>query len=153
MLSRFSRQRARARQRYAAFVREGMGKAPPEGFAPEAQDGRILGDDRFIERVLRRQGRATPRGISVKDVIEAVSRSYRLDEATLQRSGRRRRPAEARAMVGWLIRDLPGVSLTDAAERLSRDLSSLSAAATRLERRASQDKGLTQRYQRLRRNL
>ena len=67
--------------------------------------------------------------------------------------GRGHQPAEARGLVAWLVRELGGVSLTAAAERLKRDLSSLSAAATRLERRAWQNPWLAQRCQRLRKSL
>ena len=127
---------------------EGIDQATSEDFDLGAQDGRILGDDRFVER-MRRQGGATPRRVTLDEVIKAVCRAYRLKEATLRGSGRRRRPAEARAMVAWLIRDLAGVFLTKVATRLSRDISSISAAATRLEQRAKGDKALAQRHRKL----
>ena len=134
---------------HLAYNSEGIDQAASEDYDLGAQDGRILGDERFFERVCRRQGGATPRRLTLDEVIKAVCRAYRLKEATLRGSGRRRRPAEARAMVAWLIRDLAGVSLTKAATRLSRDISSLSAAATRLEQRAKGGKALAQRHRKL----
>ena len=128
---------------------EGIDQAASEDFDLGAQDGHILSDDRSVERVRRRQGGATPRRVTLDGVIKAVCRAYRLEEATLRGSGRRRRPAKARAMVAWLIRDLAGVSLTKAATRLSRDISSLSAATTRLEQRAKGDRALAQRHRKL----
>jgi REP element-mobilizing transposase RayT len=153
VLAQFADRRAEARRRYRAFVAAGIGQAPSEGFALDAQDGRILGDDRFIERVRRHQGKAPAKAVALTTVIKAVGRAYGLEASALWAPGRQRHPAEARAMVAWLVRELPGLSLTEAAQRLGRDISSLSAAATRLARRARQDKGLARRHARLRQGL
>ncbi|MFQ5756210.1 MAG: hypothetical protein ACE5H7_08955 [Acidiferrobacterales bacterium] len=95
-------------------------------------------------------GRAAPPPVTLDDVFGRVCHVYGFDEPALIAPGRGRQPAKARGLVTWLVRELAGVSLTAAAERLKRDLSSLSAATTRLARRARQNSRLAPRWQRLR---
>ncbi len=40
-------------------------------------------------------------------------------------------------MAAWIVQDVPSVSLTDLARRMARDVSSLSAAAARMQKRSS----------------
>lgn len=153
VLAQFAAQRSCARQRYASFIGAGTGTASRDDFDPAAQDGCTLGDNRFIDEILRKQGRAAPPSATLDDVIGRAGLVYGLDEAAFMAPRRGRQPAEARGLVAWLVRELAGASLTAAAERLKWDLSSLSAAATRLQRRARQDPRLAQRCQRLRNAL
>ena len=59
--------------------------------------------------------------------------------------GKARRASEARATMAWLVRELPHVTLADLSTHLGRDLTTLSAAATRLQQRAGTDMVRAQR--------
>ena len=76
-----------------------------------------------------------------------------LSEQELAAPGKGRAASQARAFIGWLVRQVPELSLQEAAKRLGRDISSLSAAATRLERRVQQDAELERVVARLRADL
>ncbi len=54
VLSQFAKRKDAARRRYAKFVADGMGEGYRAEFHGGGVDARILGDDRFAERVLRR---------------------------------------------------------------------------------------------------
>jgi hypothetical protein len=54
---------------------------------------------------------------------------------TLTAPGNGRPPYEARALIAWLMPQLPELSLQEDGKRLGRDISSLSATAMRLEQR------------------
>ena len=73
MLAQFAAQCSCARQRYAAFIGAGTGTALSAGFDPAAQDGCTLGDNRFIDEILREQGRAAPPSVTLDVVIARAS--------------------------------------------------------------------------------
>jgi chromosomal replication initiation ATPase DnaA len=83
------------------------------------------------------EGDGTPRKITVEEILSAVLRRYSLSPSALTRSGKERNPARARAMAAWIVQDVPSVTLTELAERVGRDVSSLSAAAQRMQKQAS----------------
>ncbi len=73
VLAQFAAQCSCARQRYAAFIGAGTGTASSAGFDPAAQDGCTLGDNRFIDEILREQGRAAPPSVTLDVVIARAS--------------------------------------------------------------------------------
>ncbi len=55
------------------FIGAGTGTASSAGFDPAAQDGCTLGDNRFIDEILREQGRAAPPSVTLDVVIARAS--------------------------------------------------------------------------------
>ena len=95
ILSQFSQQKAAAKRRYAKFIQEGLG----EGYRIEfhsggEEDTRVLGEDRFINRVFKRdKPRLKPP--SVKKIIQVVCQHYSVKEKELSDRSRQRHLAEA----------------------------------------------------------
>ena len=67
--------------------------------------------------------------------------------------GKQRRPAEARALLCWLVREIGKPSLTELSRELRRDVSSLSMAMSRLLRHAKTASDLAARMERLKRDV
>lgn len=150
VLSQFGKHTTRARERYARFVAEGVGEGHREEFHRGSGSGSILGDDRFAEEAMARAGRRESRPVALKEVIEVVCAEVGVSEQELAAPGKRRPASQARALLAWLVRQLPELSLQELANRLGRDISSLSAAATRLEKRISEHAELKRTVHQLR---
>ncbi|XSG84916.1 MAG: transposase [Methylohalobius sp. ZOD2] len=63
VLSQFHSHSETARARYAKFVMDGMGGSRRPEFQTGSAEGRLLGDDGFIERVLRQANQPVPKSV------------------------------------------------------------------------------------------
>ncbi len=153
VLSQFGRNTTRARERYARFVAEGRGEGRREEFHRDSTQGRILGDDRFAEEAMARAGRQERRAVNLGEVLGAVCARLGISEEELAVAGKARAGSQGRALTAWLVRQVPELSLQEAACRLGRDISSLSAAATRLEGRVREDTELARMIAQLKADL
>ena len=80
------------------------------------------------------------------EIIETVGKEYGLTEEEMSATGRQRVRAEARGMIAYLVRETTGLSLTELARRMNRDVSTLSFAADKMMRRSNyQNKGVRSR--------
>lgn len=133
----FAKKRERAVRAYAAFIRDGLGEERrPEFHGEGIADSRVFGEDDFVARMVG-EGRDILPKIAVEDILSAVVRRYSLSPDDLARPGKERSPARARAMAAWLVQDVLSVTLRALAERTARDVSSLSAAAQRMQKRSA----------------
>ena len=147
VLSHLASQKAKARRLYQRFVQAGIGEGHREEFHRGSHEGRALGDDRFIEDALQKGGERLAQPVSVDEVIAAVLPLYRLTEADLSAAGKDRVASQARALAAWVVREVPGITLVELAERLHRDAVSLSNAARRLAVRLDDDQSLKTKVQ------
>jgi len=145
VLGRFASQRGEAIRRYSSFIAEG-GNADAKDFQRGEKDARILGDDVFAEKALASQGESVA-SINLDDCIHVVCKHYALTAADLAIKDQRRKPSEARAVIGWTGRQSGGFTLSEAARRFGRDVATMSLAVRRLQDRADKDKGLEGRLQ------
>jgi REP element-mobilizing transposase RayT len=135
-LAMFSRNRAQAVKVYSEFIRDGL----TEGHRPEFHgegnhDSRILGDDGFVERMAG-EGAAPFGTVSINDLLTAVCRRYSVTTYDIARPGKERPLSRVRSMAAWIVQDESSVTLKQLAERTGRDVSSLSAAAQRMQKRS-----------------
>jgi len=86
---------------------------------------------------------------SLADVIAAVCGHYEIKPQELSGGGRQRNLTEPRAVVAYLVRESENLSLTDLSKELQRDLSGLSQAAPRLEKRMHTDQNLSQKINKI----
>lgn len=140
VLGRFGDQASEAIRRYSFFVADGANVGTKD-FQRGEKDVRILGDDVFAERVLAGQGEGGV-SISLDDCIHVVCERYELTEADLAVKGQRRKPSEARAVIGWVARQNGGITLSEIARRFGRDVATLSLSVRRLQDRAARDEKL-----------
>jgi putative transposase len=141
-LSMFSEKEGLARRRYQQFLHEAAYDAIKPEFRLGNIEGRILGDDSFAEEALRKSGEPLMVRSSVDDVLAVVSAHYGMTVKDMAASGKGRREAEARAMAALIVRETPGLSLSELSKRVNRDLSALSWGAKRITARMGKDKQL-----------
>ena len=120
-----------------------------EDFHRGAGDTRILGEDKFLNRVLAKADRpAARKPASIGAIMRQVARHYRTSEKELCAQSRRRELAEARGVVAWLAVEQGGVTLREVAAHLNRDPSAISYALRRISEKARQSRAFQKRLQR-----
>lgn len=123
-LDMFHRDRTRARRAYRRFVLDGVSRRVDNGLAMGRSDEpRVLGSDRFLERVKERR---LPRSVRTLDsMIDVLCRRHGVDAAELSTPGRRRDLARLRAMLAYHAVTLRIATLSDLARRFGRNVSTL----------------------------
>ena len=145
VLSQFAQRQKTARTRYREFVANGKSEGHRAEFHQGTSEGRILGDDTFVERVYTESEQGEKKAVTLDDIIERVGNLYGLTAEEITAGGKQRYPAEARGMIAHLVREVSGLSLTDLSIRMKRDASSLSGAAERVLSRSKEDSDLAER--------
>ena len=120
---------------YREFIADGLGEGHRKDFHRGSFEGRALGDDAFIDQALLRAEEVRAVAMNLNQVIEIVCSVYQLTGAELRKAGKAQPAAEARALAALLVRNCEALSLVELAELLRRDLSGLSQAARRIERK------------------
>ena len=139
ILSQFAENRKRAVELFGDFVSNGKDEGHREEFYQGNVEGRILGEDRFAEEALQKGSQQLARQASLEQVLQTVCEQYKISLSELSAGSRLRRIAEARAVAAFIVRDMDHLSLTDLSRMLGRDLSGLSQAASRLDKRLRSD--------------
>lgn len=148
VLAHFGRRRSVARRNFSAFFREPEER--PYGKARRYVQT-IVGEEGFASQVLER---AEPEELLVRRVEPAnllrwVAGQEKFDLAALRGPSRRRDLTEARALCGYLARDVARMPLTKIAREVGRDGSTLWRDVRELEARMKVSKPLRDRVQRL----
>jgi len=141
----FSEQATEAVRRFSHFVTDGMQQEHRREFHSGSFEGRILGDDRFVEEALARSGDGMGLPTSLDAIVETVCSVYDLQVKALTSRSRMRQLTEARAVAALLVREESGLLLADLAKKLNQDLSSLSQSARRLELRMNEEGEVAER--------
>lgn len=152
ILQQFDEAKAEAIVLYNQFQLEGLGEEPRKEFHTGDFEGRILGNERFIEEVMSRESQLEKKA-TLTQVLHTVSEKYRLHQHDLHSRSRQGKRAEARAMAALFVRESEHLSLTDLSKELERDLSGLSQAAGRLERKMKQDSKLAEIFESIKTSL
>jgi REP element-mobilizing transposase RayT len=125
VLSRFAVDRAVARGAYQRYVLAGINEGRRDDFHRGSEGGRLLGDDRFIEDVLRGHRERARNKPDLRRLIELVCEELGVAPGTLLPPGKDRRAAQIRKWVALLYQDSGG-TLTEAAKYFNRDITTLS---------------------------
>ena len=145
VLSQFGTRFAISCKRYEAFVHAGRGEGRRGEFhCGGDRDQRVLGDDRFAQRILNKSC-ASPKRVTLDRLIKTVGQGYRLTESDLASANRARQASEARCVIGWLAQESGQVTLTEVGRRFGRDVTTLSRGVRRLALKAKISKVLAQR--------
>lgn len=143
VLSQFGRRLKTSRAQYGEFVHFGRKEGHRREFHEGTSEGRILGDDSFVERAYEKSEQCEEKSETLDEIIERVGKEYGLTAEEMSARGRQRYPAEARGMIAYLVREATGLSMTELARRMKRDVSTLSLAADKIMRRSNyQNKGI-----------
>jgi REP element-mobilizing transposase RayT len=128
-----------ARRRYARFIGEGMDQGHRPEFYAGDQDSRIVGTDRFIERLRQHISIEKHKPVSLDEVVAHVCAGYGVDEHALAAPGRQRITAQARALIGWLALHTKASTLVEVSRRYGREPSGLSRQVARLDHEGRTD--------------
>jgi len=139
ILGLFAKRLNTCRKRYAAFVQEGLEEGFREDFHRGGKDGRVLADDRFLQKVLGKSSATLPE-VTLREIAALVSADYGLDGLELSGSSRNRVLSEARAVVGWLARRLGAASTKEVAVFFHREASTFSRHIGRIDAEARASK-------------
>ena len=153
VLRQFSDQSLTALRLYQDFVCQGETEGRRREFHSGSAEGRMLGDDVFVEQVLVNIEERFERRHSLEQLIETVCAVYEIPYSVLSEPGRCRDVSEARAVVAIFVLGSVNLKLTDLGKFLQRDLSGLSQAAGRLRKRLLSDSHLAGKVERVRMKL
>jgi REP element-mobilizing transposase RayT len=148
MLGQFGKSVAKARAGYRAFVLDGLGEEHRPEFHGGGEDPRVLGDDNFVDQCLSDSGGMRLR-LTAKEIADRVCLAYNIDEGTLKTQSQQRVFSEARAVVGWLARELGCVTLSEVGKHVNRDVGSISSSVRRLSERMQEAPELAERVRSL----
>jgi putative transposase len=137
-----------AKERYARFVADGLQEGHREDFHRGIAKG-ILGDDHFIENALRQANRESRGPIHLESIISLACAARKMDLDQISGTGRGRAGAEARALIAYLALESRAATLTQVGVFVNRDISTLSAAVTKLRERMKRDPELAAETNRL----
>ena len=152
VLGMFGTDAGSARSSYVSFVNDGVSEGRRGEFHSGTCDGRLLGDDTFVDTAL---GKASEKRLrtTVDDVVQAVCRVFQCTVRDLRSPGKERPYTEARAVASLLVQERPHLSLTELGRALSRDISPLGRVGRRLQREAAQDDRLQDLLKKVRKEL
>jgi len=154
VLAQFSPNLEQSRWQFAEFVAERILLGHRDEFYGKGSvDSRIIGEDRFVEKVLSESDCLQAPKPSIEKVLETVEKIYDLQKGDMRAAGKKRRLSEARGLAAWAILELTDATLTDLAKRLGRDVSTISAASRRFDERRKRDLILRGRLELLEKEL
>jgi len=132
VLGQFGAETTTARHNFAKFIKEGIELDSDNKFHHGSKkDGRIIGDDTFLDQILNRKDIPTKKP-GFDEVEVAVCQVFSLSRSELQKKGTRHKPAQARALIGLIATQLEISTLTEVANYFQRDISTLSTGIKRL---------------------
>lgn len=136
VLSQLSTKKQNAQKLYRQFVHEGLSGDHCEVFHQKGQvDNRVMGDERFAEQALRAANDRLEVTIDLEQLLSTVSRYYNMERGQLKAAGKTRKATEARAVTALLVQEYGCSTLTELAKIFDRDVTSVSSAARRLEKK------------------
>ena len=145
VLSQFAKEKRRAIGKYRDFVLAGKDEVHRKEFHQGNREGRILGEDRFAEEAISRASQKFSRKTTLEHVLLKVCEEYDIGLDELSSGSRQKRITEPRSVTALLVREIDHISLMELGLRIERDLSGLSQAASRLDKKIRQDKELSDR--------
>jgi chromosomal replication initiation ATPase DnaA len=106
----------------------------PEYYGATGKDSRLLGDDAFVESVLRQAEQRKASVVPAAKLLETVCNIYDLTGSEITDGSRL--ASEIRSMTAWIAKKTAVYTLAELAKATGRDPSSLSSATNRIEARA-----------------
>ena len=152
LLEHFGRSLATARDGYRKFVLDSLGEEHRPEFYGTGEDTRFFGNDNFREKCLSCPD-DLPRRLTVQEIAAKVCIGYGISEPDLKSPSQNRKISEARAVVGWLARELGCVTLSEVGRLVNRDVGSISSAVRRLSDRMQEIPEIAEKVQSMKRTL
>jgi REP element-mobilizing transposase RayT len=145
VLSQFSPRLKRAREVFQEFVEaSALEGHRPEFHGNNSADGRVLGNDTFVDEVLRNET-AKPVAVTIDNCLGAVCEVCGLTMEEMHSPTKGLRVSEGRALVAWVVLNFCDGTLTELGRNVGRDVTTLSSAVKRLVSRSKKDAGIASR--------
>lgn len=141
-LELWGERRGPALRTYRRFIRDGIAEGHRAEYY-DVKEQQYLGDEGFIEDVKRtvdEPEESLPVQITMTDVVKEIVRGAGVSDRVVLSKGRGRIGSRLRAEVAYVGREVGGISLTEVAKYLGRDLSTMSLALKRLEEELRTDR-------------
>jgi hypothetical protein len=155
VLREFGRRRNIAIRQYRAFVLDAIGLGHQNDYY-DWKDQRILGEEEFANEILSKEdnkGDAFHYDVSIKEVIELVSRELGVPQAVIL-SPRRSRPGSfARGIAAYLAKTITGTSMKQIGKYFSKGEAALAHRYRIIEERIQNDDRLKKTLQHMRNEL
>jgi putative transposase len=152
VLGILSPEEKKARESYVTFINAALSEGRRKEFHTGTCEGRLLGDDRFVDTVLEKISEKRLR-ITIKDIMIAVCRIYGCTLEDLRAPGKARPFTEGRAVASLLVQELPHLSLTQLGKELNRDIAPLGRVGRRLRGELEKDSRLREVVEKVRRQV
>jgi len=149
VLALFGEDMPQAVRAYAAYMSAGAEVGYREEFHSGSHQGRILGDDRFADKMVAQAEAALCERVDVDHLKEVALREFACTMAELGTRAQRRPWALARASLGWLAMQTGAATLTEVGGWFGRDVVTMSAAVRRLDERAKRNREVRELLERL----
>lgn len=145
VLKKFHQSDIPARVLYEEYVKRGIGEKARSEFFSGSHQGRLLGDDNFVERVIEEtQSNSANSKLSVIDLMNIIAAVINIPLSSMQSRAKRSQIAQARGIAALLVRQTPHLSLRELAKILEKDSDALSRLATVTENRIKTDSQLAE---------
>jgi len=139
VLSQFSPRLKRARELFREFVEASILEGHrPEFHGKNAADDRVLGDDTFVDEVLRNE-LTKPVAVTIDNSLGAVCKVCGLTVEEMRSPSKGLRVSEGRALAAWVVLNFCDGTLTELGRNVGRDVTTLSSAVKRLISRSKKD--------------
>ena len=131
VLSQFADTELVAKKRYDQFVTQGIGMKEYENFLSKPYEGRILGDDRFLEKIVKKAEQEFPAHVSTNLILNTVCQHRQLSNDRLASVDCSRDVSEARALIAYLAVETGAATLSKVGQMFNRDVTSMSKLVSR----------------------
>jgi putative transposase len=153
VLSQYSRQESTALRLYESFVLEGLNEECRREFHHGSAEGRLLGDDKFIEEVLQQSDKKAGKRYRVDDIINLVSKKSGVTIEELISLCRQRRLSRVRSIIAFLVTEYGEGTLSGYGRIVRRDPTTLSIGVSRIRQEMEKDPALQEQIRSLTKEL
>ena len=143
VLSQFSQRLDHARKAYEKFINDGIGIGrQQEYYSGSTIDHRILGDDKFIDKVLGNHRMRLKQNKDLNEIVLKVCNRFAIKEKDLSASGKDHKLSKIRGIVAWVVLESGNSTLSELSKLIKRDATTLSSAAKRIQILSNSDRKL-----------
>ena len=125
-LSQFGKTASDARAAYLHFMGQTTEEELLEQLRHGSKEGRILGDENFIQEVLKQNSETVLAEVAIEQLVDVVAHVYQVSPWEMTSASRSRHLVEARAVTALVGMDHCDYSLTDFAQYFDRNMSTMS---------------------------
>jgi len=131
VLSLFSANNSEAVNNYQEFITDGMQEGYRKEFINGSRQGLVLGDDQFVEEVLKAAESKHEHLISMEKIIITVCNGFNVNKKELTLLSRNRGLSKIRTIIGYLVSEYGNCTLAEYCRYIRRDISTLSNAVSK----------------------